>query len=309
MDVSFKENEALSSDSDAFLDTYLNAPAVWSKKKKSSSDPSRDKHTPLSDFLSSLKEEAEVPIEPYEGEKEAETPSHKLSKRSLMSLLFLLLLSPALIAFGILFLDDRKYLFISIILLCLAMLPFFMIFEGRKPQARELVIIAVLTALTVAARAAFFMLPFIKPIAAMVIVSGVTFGPESGFLVGCLSMIVSNFMFGQGPWTPWQMFTYGLIGFLAGTLFRKGILKRTRPALCFYGFMSVIFIFGGIMNFASLVMYTSHLTWQGLLAMYISGFPVDLVHAASTVVFLWFGARPLIEKLERIKKKYGLIHR
>lgn len=282
-----------------FLDIYYNAPNVFKEGKVKKGIDRRE-------LFSALRDETEIPIEPYEGEVTA-SPSRRLSRRSILSLIFLILLSPALIAFGILFLDDRKYLFISIVLLCLAMLPFFMIFEGRKPQARELVIIAVLTALTVAARAAFFMLPFVKPIAAMVIISGVTFGPESGFLVGCLSMILSNFMFGQGPWTPWQMFTYGLIGFLAGTLFRKGLLKRTRPALCFYGFMSVIFIFGGIMNFASLVMYTSHITWQGLLAMYISGFPVDLVHAASTVVFLWFGSRPLIEKLERIKKKYGLI--
>lgn len=151
------------------------------------------------------------------------------------------------------------------------------------------------------------MLPHFKPIAAMVIISAVTFGPESGFLVGCLSIVVSNFFFGQGSWTPWQMFSYGLIGFVAGVLFWKGLLPRTRPALCVYGFLSVIFLFDGIMNPASLIMYTFHITWKGILAMYISGIPVDLVHATSTVFFLWFGARPMIEKLERIKKKYGLI--
>ena len=292
-----------------FLDEFLNAENVWAQRKERNAEKLRSRGGRAGRFLADMKSEAEIPIEPYEGERNPEATSdhHKLSRRSILSLILLLMVSPALIAFGIFFLDDRKYLFISIVLLLLAMLPFFMVFEGRKPQARELVVIAVLTALTIASRAALFMLPNVKPISAMVIISGVTFGPEAGFLVGSLSMLLSNFMFGQGPWTPWQMFTYGVIGFLAGTLFRKGLLKRTRPALCFYGFMSVIFIFGGIMNFASLIMYTSHFTWAGLLAMYVSGFPVDLIHAASTVVFLWFGARPLIEKLERVKKKYGLI--
>lgn len=291
-----------------FLDRYLNAENVWAERKN------RRNRTGIRGFLGNLikdmRAEAEVSIEPYADEIEDEGTvkgEHRLSGRTAASLLVLCLLTPLTIVFGITFLNDRKYVFISVVLLFYAMLPFFMVFEGRKPQARELIVIAVLGAITVAGRAAFFMVPHFKPIAAMVIICGVTFGPESGFLVGCLSMVVSNFLFGQGPWTPWQMVSYGLIGFLAGVLFRKGLLPRTRPALCVYGFLSVIFIFGGIMNPASLIMYTSRITWKGILAMYISGIPVDLVQAASTVVFLWFGARPMIEKLERVKKKYGLI--
>lgn len=233
----------------------------------------------------------------------------KLNKRTVCSLVVILLFVPITIWFGISFMGDRKYVFISVVLLFLAMLPFLLVFEGRKPKAREIMVIAVLTAITVVGRGAFFMLPSVKPVAAMVIITAVTFGAESGFLVGCLSMLVSNFMFGQGPWTPWQMFSYGMIGFVAGILFSKGLIKRNRLSLCIYGFLSVLFIFGGIMNPASLIMYTSHITWEGILAMYISGFPVDLVQAGSTVVFLFLGARPMIEKLERIKKKYGLIAR
>lgn len=227
-------------------------------------------------------------------------------RRILISVCILFLLTPLTIAGGIYFMEDRKYVFISMLLLIYAMGLFVIHFEEHRPQARELMVIAVLAAITVAGRLAFFMVPNFKPVAAMVIISGVTFGAESGFLVGCVSMFVSNFMFGQGPWTPWQMFSYGLIGFVAGILFRKASLKKNRLALCIYGFLSVIFIFGGIMNPASLIMYTSHITWEGILAMYISGLPVDLVQAASTVIFLWLGARPMIEKLERMKKKYGL---
>ena len=133
------------------------------------------------------------------------------------------------------------------------------------------------------------------------------FGPEAGYLTGALAGFVSNFLFGQGPWTPWQMFAFGMIGFFAGILFQKGILKARKRDLCIYGFLSVFLIYGGIMNPASALMSYGQVTWASLLAFYISGAPVDLVHAISTVIFLWFLSRPMLEKLERIKKKYGLI--
>ena len=103
------------------------------------------------------------------------------------------------------------------------------------------------------------------------------------------------------------MFSFGMIGFLAGILYQKGILKARKADLCIFGFLSVFLIYGGIMNPASALMAYGTITWQSLLAFYISGAPVDLVHALSTVIFLWFLSRPLLEKLERIKKKYGLI--
>lgn len=90
---------------------------------------------------------------------------------------------------------------------------------------------------------------------------------------------------------------------------QKGILKARKIPLCIYGFLSVIFIFGGIMNPASILMSYGRITWKSLIAFYISGIPVDLVQATSTVFFLWILSHPLLEKLERIKKKYGLIER
>jgi hypothetical protein len=84
-----------------------------------------------------------------------------------------------------------------------------------------MVIIAVLCGIAVAGRAAFFMLPQFKPVVAIVIIAGASLGAESGFIVGALSGFVSNFIFGQGPWTPWQMFAFGMIGFIAGLLFCK----------------------------------------------------------------------------------------
>lgn len=245
----------------------------------------------------------------WEAQDVLTAPKHKgkLSKRTIASMFLILILIPVTIWIGITLFDDRKYFVISLAIAVYCMLPFFLIFEGRKPQARELLTIAVLVAIAVAGRAAFFMVPSFKPVVAVTIISAVCFGAESGFLVGALSMLSSNMLFGQGPWTPWQMFAAGIIGFFAGILFQKGWLKARKISLCIYGFLATVFIYGGIMNPASLVMTSYAITKRNLLAIYMSGLPVDLVHASATVIFLWIASKPMIEKLERIKVKYGMI--
>ena len=231
----------------------------------------------------------------------------KLSKRTIAAAVSILLLIPATIFIGVWYLGGRKYYFIALLILLETMLPFALVFEGRKPQARELTVIAVLCAIGIAGRAAFFMLPSFKPVLALVIISGVAFGGETGFLVGAMTMLCSNVLFGQGPWTPWQMFAMGVIGFLAGVLFRKGFLRRTRVSLCIFGALSTIVIYGGIMNPASALIWANTLEWKTLLSYYVTGIPVDLVHACATVLFLWLAAEPMLEKLDRIKVKYGLV--
>lgn len=232
---------------------------------------------------------------------------NKVNKRTWTALALLALTVPLLLYLSVRLFHGRRYLVCSLLVVLFAMIPFFMVFEGRKPQAREIMVISVLAAIGVAGRAAFFMVPSFKPVAAVVILTGVSFGGEAGFLVGSVIILASNMFMGQGPWTPWQMFAYGMIGFLAGILYRKGILKARRADLCIYGFFSVLLIFGGIMNPVSCLMSYGYITRAGLLAHYISGAPMDLVQAVSTVIFLWFLSRPMLEKLERIKRKYGLI--
>ena len=121
-------------------------------------------------------------------------------------------------------------------------------------------------------------------------------------------MLVSNILFSQGPWTPWQMFSMGIIGFLAGVLFRKGWLRRNRSSLAIFGAFSAVVIYGGIMNFAMAVMRGAEgLNRTVILAYYVSGIPMDLIHGFATVIFLLFAAEPMLEKLDRIKEKYGLM--
>ena len=231
----------------------------------------------------------------------------KLPKRTIAAAIMVLAAIPLTIFIGTAYLNDQKFLFISLLVLFECMLPFFLVFEGRKPQARELVIIAVLCALAITGRSVFAMLPQIKPVVALIIIAGVSFGGESGFIVGAMTMLVSNIYFGQGAWTPWQMFAAGLIGFLSGILFQKGLLNTTRAALSVFGFIVTILIYGGIMNFSTVILTRAPINYGTLAAYYAQGLPMDIIHALSTFVILWFISEPMLEKLGRIKTKYGLM--
>lgn len=233
----------------------------------------------------------------------------KLSKRTFVAMFIILLAIPFTIYLAVFHGNQREnYYATSLIIVIETMIPFFMVFEDRDPQARELVVISVLAAIAVAGRGAFFMLPQFKPVAAIVIIAGVCFGGEAGFLVGAVSGIVSNFFFGQGPWTPWQMFGFGIIGFIAGLLFKKGMLKKKKLSLCIYGGISTFLIYGFLLDTASIFMFSEkNITKAGAISVYISGIPFNMVHGISTIFFLFILSKPMIEKLDRIKVKYGLI--
>ncbi|MBQ7820956.1 MAG: ATP-binding cassette domain-containing protein [Clostridia bacterium] len=228
-----------------------------------------------------------------------------LAPRDIIAWLFMLAVIPLTVYLGYTFLDDRKYYFISLMIILETLVPFFLLFEGRRPRAREIVVISVLCAIAVAGRAAFFMLPQFKPVIAVMIITGVCLGSETGFLAGAIVGFVSNFFFGQGPWAPWQMFAFGVIGFLAGFLAERGVLRRNKLMLCIYGGLSTLLIYGGIMNPASVVMWQPHPTREMIISAYAVGLPFDLIHAAATVFFLYIISDPMIEKIERVKVKYG----
>lgn len=231
----------------------------------------------------------------------------RLPKRTIAASAMILAAIPLTIFIGTAYLNDQKFLFISLLVLFECMLPFFLIFEGRKPQARELVIIAVLCAIAIAGRSAFSMLPQIKPVIALIIIAGISFGGESGFIVGATAMLVSNIYFGQGAWTPWQMFAAGIIGFLSGVVFNKGLLNISRASLSVFGFIVTLVIYGGIMNFSTIILTRAPINAATLTAYYAQGLPMDIIHSLSTFAVLWFISEPMLGKLSRIKTKYGLL--
>ena len=313
------------------------------------------------------------------GYDDQQLAAHK--KRTGVSAIMIFILMPLTLWASVTLLDSSKYMITSLLVVIYTMIPFFMIYEKRRPKAREIVLLAVMTAIVVFAHIAFHLAAV--PIGtALVIVAGISMGPEAGFLVGALARFVCNFYQGQGPYTPWQMFCWGLLGFLAGLAFNKVTAERLElkknpdarkeaasegfralmtPILCiaaslvlayvssllvpgkdstFFGwrvyifgaaglilgvvlqrkrlpvnsititaftFITTVILYGGIMNLSTLF-YTIgfDMSFNSLRALYISGLPYDVTHAALASVCMFFIGNPMIKKIERIKVKYGI---
>ena len=201
-----------------------------------------------------------------------------MKKSHLATLLIFLIAIPATLVLG-LQLPGRWYFLTSTLVIGEILIPFFLAFEGRRPQARELVIMAVMCALAVAARVAI-VIPNFKAIYGIIMIAGIALGPEPGFLVGAIAAFISNFFRGQGIWTPWQMLAYGGCGMIMGFLFRKGKLPRKA--------------------------WPIEMNLQSILAMYGMGFTVNISQSISTFLVLFLLGKPLLGKLDRIKTKYGM---
>ena len=298
--------------------------------------------------------------------------AHRKRTRAASLLIFMVI--PLTIAAGIFFFNDRSYMLISMFILVYTIAPFYMVFERRRPRAREIVLIAMMSALVVCVQ---FVCRITVPLRAgtgLVILSGIALGPEAGFLIGSLSRFILNFYEGQGPWTPWQMFCWGLLAFLAGLAFNRADVEKLKsrsfrmvmgPVLCigtavlvayvlflffpgedqiFFGwrlyvfgavgmlagvllqrkrlpvdditltvftFFSIFIIYGGIMNVCAMttamgIPGAGDVSWDTLKLLYISGVPYDTAHAATAALFNFVFGNKLIEKLERIKLKYGI---
>ena len=204
-----------------------------------------------------------------------------------------------------LFAKSINYYISSIVVLVLSMLPLFAVFEAKSLTARNLTLTATLIALAVVGRAAFYLIPQVKPIAAIVIVSAVCLGSQRGYIIGAFSAFVSNFIFGQGIWTPFQMVALGTVGLLAGLVFQR--LKVNRYTLSVVGFFLASFVYGIIVDMSTVLsVYGNNITLKGALSVYASGAVFNLVFGVSTAVFLFLFGMPFITKIERISTKYAI---
>ena len=196
-----------------------------------------------------------------------------------------------------------NYVVSSVLIMLVTIAAFFIRFEKKKIRTRRLVIVAVMTALSVLGRFIFAALPGFKPITAIVIVTAIWMGPECGFMVGTLTAVISNFYFGQGPWTPFQMMAWGLIGLTAGLLSKP--LKKSRILLSVYGALSGIF-YSCFMDIWTVLWYGEGMAWDLYKAALITALPYMVSYAVSTVVFLLLIGKPFGEKFERVINKYGI---
>lgn len=193
----------------------------------------------------------------------------------------------------------KGFYLVSLLLIAIGLLPFGILIRRQELGITDIVLVAVMSALTVLSRLAFFMTPGIKPMAAMIIIAGAGLGPETGILVGFIATFASNFLFGQGLFTPWQMYSFALIGLLSGLLFYRKKISRLRAAV--FGGISVLALYGPIMDVATVYIAMENPDTQAILSSLSVGLPFNLLHAGSAVIFLLLMYEPMIKKLHRVK--------
>ncbi len=225
-------------------------------------------------------------------------------KRLILTSVIILVIMPLVIITGVKLFNDRSYSIISIILAFLACAPFLISFERKRPKAREIIIISVMSAISTAGRFIFAIIPGFKPVTAITVITGISMGPEAGFLTGAMTAIVSNIYFGQGPWTPFQMLIWGLIGYIAGLLGKLNIMQN-KIVLSIYGILSGI-AFSLVMDMWVVMSIDNSFNLKRYMVTVATSLPFMIAYAVSNVIFLLLLARPIGKKLERIKLKYGI---
>ncbi len=210
-------------------------------------------------------------------------------------------------------LTGRWYYLTSTLMIIECMLPFFLRFETRKPQARELIILAVMCALSIVGRIAI-PIPHFKAVTGLVMITGIAFGAEAGFMTGAIAAFASNFFYSQGPWTPWQMMSYGIAGFLAGLLFhRKQHILWGKPILSLgiltvFGFVATILVVGPLLDCCTIFTTGGKITLKYAMAVLAVGFPTNVAHGIGCAATLLLFSRPLLGMLQRLQIKYGIIN-
>lgn len=219
---------------------------------------------------------------------------------AIVSVVLFILLVASIVVF-----HYKAYLLLSLLMIACIMVPFFIRFEWREVAGREIVLLAMLAAIAAVSRVPFAGLPSVQPTSFIIIMAGLVFGAESGFIVGAVAAIVSNFFLGQGPWTPWQMYAWGMMGMSAGLL-RNLWWMKTLWGKSIFGFVWG-YVFGWFMNLWIIVGNIEAFSGEYFIGIYVSSIYFDMAHALSNVFFLVvFGAR-WIKILQRIQRKYGLL--
>jgi len=206
-----------------------------------------------------------------------------------------------------LWLLETYYIFIAFAMIFLLIVPRFIAFEKSELQARETILIAIFASLAAVARIPFAGFPSIQPTSSIIMLTALIFGPNTGFMVGAIAALASNIVLGQGPWTPWQMFAWGMMGYIVGQFAIRKLI-RGRISLCIWGFILGI-LYGWIMNLWFVLGFLKPITLSGILTVYGSSFYFDLMHGISNAMIIFILYKPWHKVLGRIQLKYGLINK
>ncbi len=227
-----------------------------------------------------------------------------IKRKKILSYVLIFGAIPLTVIFGTQLLGARKYVFLCFAVTVLCLAAFFVSVEhGERTTVVGTVLVAVMTALSVVGRFAFSYVPFFKPVTAFVIIAGVYLGAQYGFLCGALSALVSNFIFGQGAWTPFQMFAWGMIGFFSGLLSKQ--LIKSKLFLYLFGAFSGV-AYSLFLDTWTAIYVDGTFVFSRYLTLIASAVPVTAVYIVSNVIFLILLFKPIGRRLSRITTKYGL---
>jgi energy-coupling factor transport system substrate-specific component len=190
----------------------------------------------------------------------------------------------------------------SFLVLGLALTAGFAWFERSRPPARVVSLVAALAALAVVGRIAFAAIPNVKPTTDIVLFAGYALGAAPGFAVGAVTALASNFFISQGPWTPWQMAGWGLVGIYGAVLARAFGRDLGRVQLA-VACGAAGLLFGAVMNTHLWTLAASHDlgTW---LAISGTSLTFDLAHVSGNVVFCMLLGPPFVRALERFRRRF-----
>ena len=224
-------------------------------------------------------------------------------KARIVSLCIFLLCIPAICVAGVVFFRDRAVSFASTGVVLLMLAGYFYVYEKKNSQAWELVIVALMSALSVLGRIVFAFLPSLKPCSAIIILTAVYYGRETGFMVGAFTALVSNFYFGQGGWTPFQMLAWGLTGYFAGMLGKW--LSKNKILLLIYSALIGVF-FSLLMDIYTCLWMDGKVIVSRYIVQVSSAAKVTVSYAVSNIIFTGLFMQPFGRVFKRLCIKYGI---
>jgi energy-coupling factor transport system substrate-specific component len=201
-------------------------------------------------------------------------------------------------------LSPRWVPYTALVAMVLVVVSVFVSFEEGRATAHEVAVVAMLSAASIGLRVAFAALPSVQPSTFIILAAGVVYGPRSGFMVGALTALVSNLFLGQGLWTPFQMFGWGMAGACGG------LVGRAWPDVGRWGLVALGlvwgFLYGWITNISQLF-FVGEVTWRAVLLIYGASVPFDAVHAASNAIFAWLFADEVLWALRRYRRRFTFV--
>ncbi len=198
-----------------------------------------------------------------------------------------------------------NYLLISFIFAIVVCGIFFFSFERRSPSARDILPIIIICVIASLGRLIFSFIPQVQPVTVIVIITGICYGKQPGFITGALCALISNIFMGQGPWTPWQMLAWGIIGLLAG--FLPEIKNRFHFFLVILYSVFSAFLFSIIMDVWTISSYGEFLNFNIAMTIFGTGIIFNISHAIGNIIFILILYFPISKKLIRLKTKYGIL--